>query len=124
MPNHFHALVRPEEPGALSAYFHRVLGCYSRHLRTYTHTSGTGHVFQQRFWSGPIDDDRHFLSVLRYIERNALTAKLVKQAEDWPWSSLMLRQTGGLDLLDAMPVALPADWVALVNDEPLVEDPD
>ena len=124
MPNHFHALVRPAQTGALSAYFHWVLGCYSRHIRTCTHTSGAGHVFQQRFWTGPIEDDRHFLSVLRYIERNPLTAKLVKRAEHWPWSSLRLRQTGGLDLLDAIPVALPSDWLAQVNDDPLAEDPD
>lgn len=124
MPNHFHTLVRPAEDGALSAYFHWVLGCYSRHIRTRTHTSGSGHVFQQRFWTGPITDDRHFLSVLRYIERNPLSAKLVEQAEQWPWSSFALRQTGADDLLDAMPVALPSDWVAQVHDELLAEDPD
>ena len=28
------------------------------------------------------------------------------------------------DLLDAMPVALPSDWVAQVHDELLAEDPD
>ena len=59
-----------------------------------------------------------------HIERNPLSAKLVEQAEQWPWSSFALRQTGADDLLDAMPVALPQDWVALVNEEPFAEDPD
>ncbi len=55
---------------------------YHRHYRT------TGHVWQARFKAFPIEEDEHLISVLRYVERNALRAELVARAEDWKWSSL------------------------------------
>ncbi len=51
------------------------------------HTSGTGPVYQGRFNSFPVQTDEHFLTVARDVERKALQAKLVGQAEDWQWSS-------------------------------------
>ena len=43
-------------------------------------------------WEGlrafPIEGDEHLLTLLRYIERNPLRARLVDRAEDWRWSSL------------------------------------
>ena len=124
MPNHFHALIRPEEDHALSAYLHWVQGCYARDLRSHTRTLGHGHVFQQRFWSGGLEDAHHFLTVLRYIEANPVAGHLVGRAEDWPWSSLTLRHQTDNQLLDALPIALPEGWSALVNDEPAPGEPD
>jgi putative transposase len=124
MPNHFHVIIRPDQDGALSAYFHWVQGCYSRHLRIYTHTSGYGHVFQERFWTGVIHDEWHFLNVLRYVEANPVTARLVKRAEQWQWSSLFLRGSDRRGLLDPLPVALARNWEDVVNDEPLADEPD
>jgi putative transposase len=37
------------------------------------------------------------LSVCRYVERNALTAGAVKNAQDWRWGSLWVRQHGSAD---------------------------
>ena len=63
-----------------------------------------------------IQHDRHFLTVLRYVERNALRANLVKQAEDWTWGSLNWRSRATAPLrLAACPVPLPEDWADLVN---------
>jgi putative transposase len=121
MPNHFHALVLPEEDGALSAYLQWVTARYACDLRAATHTTGGGHIFQRRFWSGGIDDPLHLLRVLRYIEANPVRGKLVERAEEWPWSSLALRAERGW-LLDPIPLALPDDWLALVNrDQPVGE---
>ena len=124
MPNHFHLVIRPDEQGALSAYLHWVQGCYSRNLRTYTHTCGQGHVFQQRFWSDPIQDSAHFLNVLRYVESNPVAAKLVEHAELWPWSSLALRKPRGERLLDSLPLPLPSNWSDYVNEEPVPDEAD
>ena len=52
------------------------------------HSAGTGHLYQGRFKAFPVEDDDHFYSVVRYVERNALRAKLVPRAEQWRWSSL------------------------------------
>ena len=73
-------------------------------------SSGTGPLYQGRFKSFPIQEDDHFLTVLRYVERNALRANLVQRAEDWRWSSLWHRVQGGAAALDEGPVALPRDW--------------
>jgi putative transposase len=79
------------------------------------HSAGTGHLYQGRFKSFPIETDDHFYTVLRYVERNALRARLVKRAENWRWSSLWRREQGDPALLSAWPVPRPADWPRLVN---------
>ena len=40
------------------------------------------------FKSFPVEADDHFLTVCRYVERNALRTRLVKRAQDWRWCSL------------------------------------
>lgn len=82
------------------------------------HTSGTGPVYQGRFNSFPVQTDEYFLTVARYVERNALRAKLVGRAEDWQWSSGWRRTQGDPKLttwLSAWPVEPPRDWVARMN---------
>jgi putative transposase len=56
------------------------------------------------------------LTVLRYVERNCLRAKLVRKAQDWRWSSLCLRHPqAGQTFLAPSPVRLPTNWISLVN---------
>jgi putative transposase len=124
MPNHFHLVLRPDEDRALSAYLHWVQGSYSWKLRARTQTLGHGHVLQQRFWSGLIEDGFHMLNVLRYVEANPVAAQLVKHAQDWPWSSLALRQSQRIPALDPLPIALPLDWADRVNAQPGAQDCD
>jgi putative transposase len=63
--------------------------------------------------------DEHFLTVCRYVERNALRANLVKRAIDWEWSSLHARQDvanpNRAALLNEWPVDRPSHWVDTVN---------
>jgi putative transposase len=42
-----------------------------------------------------IEQDEHFLSLGRYVERNALRANLVARAQDWRWCSLWRRELLG-----------------------------
>ena len=115
MPNHFHAMVVPEADAALSGYWQWVAGSYASQLRARTNTSGHGHVFQRRFWSDPIREHHHFLSVLRYIEANPRAGQLVDRCEEWPWSSVALRTRPGHPLLDPLPIDLPRDWHETLN---------
>ncbi len=46
-----------------------------------------GHVFQDRYKSEAIDNDRYLLQVTRYIHNNPVKAKMVKSPEDYYWSS-------------------------------------
>ena len=113
--NHVHFVIEPECDGALSTYVKCVLGGYACYLRKKTRTLGYGHVFKSRFWSDGIDDSRHFISALRYVEANPIRAHLCERAEDWRWSSLPLRRRDNLGLLDPCPYELPDDWTEIVN---------
>jgi hypothetical protein len=62
--------------------------------------------------------DEHFLTVARYVERNALRAKLVNLAEHWQFSSLWRwaqKDPSLLDFLSDWPVERPPRWLSWVN---------
>jgi putative transposase len=89
-------------------------------MRWHAHfgTSGSGHLYQGRFKSFPVETDEHLYCLLRYVERNAKRANLVDRAERWRWSSLWRRVSGDpleRELLHRWPVPQPTDWVRLVN---------
>ncbi len=48
---------------------------YTQRWHAHYHTSGTGHLYQGRFKSFPVQDNVHLLLVLRYVQRNALRGK-------------------------------------------------
>ncbi len=86
MPNHVHLVLWPREDGEVSRWMQWLM---TAQVRRHHRRHGTdGHLWQGRFKAFPIQRDEHLLSVLRYVERNPLRAKLVARAEDWPWSSL------------------------------------
>src|SRR3989344_5362402 len=63
-------------------------------------------------------DINHFLAATRYIERNALRAGIVKNAQDWKWSSLWRREFGTnkqKGLLSPWPVEMPNDYIEWIN---------
>lgn len=115
MPNHFHLVLEPREDGAVSAAMHWLQTRSSRHLRHMTQTLGEGHVFQRRFWSRPLCGEREYLIVTKYVEANALRARLVARAEDWRWGSLWERASGNFRVIDPPLVDLPPEWIEIVN---------
>jgi putative transposase len=127
MPNHWHLLVWPEEDGQLARFMQRMTITHTRRWQEHYHRVGEGHLYQGRFKSFPVQDDRHFLIVARYVERNALRAGLVERtggAEQWHWSSLWRRTHPPLPAADPRqaialaewPVPAPADWLNWVNE--------
>lgn len=114
MPNHFHLVLWPRGDGDLSRWMQWLLTAHVR--RYHRHHKGSGHVWQGRFKAFPIQQDGHYLTVLRYVERNALRAKLVPRAQDWKWSSLATASSkaSGLLLHDG-PVAKTSGWTRWVN---------
>ena len=118
MPNHWHLLLWPRCDGQLAAFMQRLQVTHVRRWHQHRHSTGRGHVYQGAFKSFPVEEDRHFLVVARYVERNALRARLVDRAEDWQWSSLWRRDRGTArerGLLSEWPVTRPSDWVDWLN---------
>jgi putative transposase len=114
MPNHFHLVVSPRRANDISHWMQWLLTTHSH--RHHLQHGTTGRVWQGRFKAFPIEQDRHLLTVMRYVERNALRAGLVSRAEDWAWGSLAWRRRGIADgLLSLPPVPLPSDWLDRVN---------
>ena len=114
MTNHFHLVLWPHGDGDLSRWMQWLMTAHVR--RYHLHYKGSGHVWQGRFKAFPIQDDEHYLTVLRYVERNPLRANLVQQSQDWDWSSLNPTQRSGpIGMLSEGPVAKPAEWTRFVN---------
>ena len=119
MPNHWHLVIRPSQDGEMSRFLRWVTATHTMRYHAHYHTSGTGHVYQGRFKSFPIQDDAHFLTVCRYVERNALRAELTARAEDWRWGSLWRWQQSVEPvpaLLSPWPIPRSPNWVARVNE--------
>lgn len=116
MPNHWHLLTSPRADGELSRFMHWLTTTHARRWQINRGSSGEGAVYQGRFKAIPIADDRHFLWVCRYVERNPLRAKLVERAEEWRWSSLWRRHNScEPSCLSAWPTGEPSDWLTHVN---------
>jgi putative transposase len=114
MPNHFHLVVQPTRAESISRWVHWHCTTHVRHYHGKYGTSG-------RVWQGPykaclVQTDQHLLTVMRYVERNAQEARIVRRAEDWAWGSLRWRSgvTSPLVLTPA-PVELPSYWMEFVN---------
>ena len=116
MPNHWHLVVWPSGDRQLSKCMHWLTLTHAARWGAAKHLRGTGAVYQDRFKAIPVQSDRHFLTVCRYVERNALRAGLVVRAEAWQPSSLWQRCSSFYAIpLHEWPILRPPDWVNLVN---------
>lgn len=113
MPNHWHLVIRPRVDGGMSRFCQWLTLTHTQRYNAHYGTTGQGHLYQGRYKSFPIQDDEHFLTVCRYVERNAFTAELTSSPEAWRWGSLY-RWTKGTarekQLLTAWPLKRRPDW--------------
>jgi putative transposase len=119
MPNHWHFVLRPNRRGEMSRFLKWVTATHTMRYHAHYHTAGAGHVYQGRFKSFPIQADEHFLTVCRYVERNAVRAGLAERAEEWRFGSLWRwRRPHEPEpaLLSPWPMRRPPRWVERVNE--------
>jgi putative transposase len=118
MPNHWHLIVWPKKDGELSRFMGWLTLTHTQRWHAHHQSAGTGHLYQGRFKSFPIQEDEHFYSAARYVERNPLRAKLARRAERWRWGSLFRWQRGNAEdreLLSPWPLSRKPGWVDYVN---------
>ena len=123
MPNHWHLVLHPVEDDQLSKFTGWLTLTHTQRWHAQRHSTGSGHVYQGRFKSFPVQDDEHFYTVCRYVERNALRANLVERAEQWRWGSLYRWHAGTTQekqLLSKWQLPRKRSWLEHVN-QPLTE---
>lgn len=84
MPNHVH-LVVDAEIDELALAMHRINGLYAQRFNR--EHGFTGHLFQGRYHTKPIQDEAHLPGSLRYAVMNPVRAGLCERPENWRWSS-------------------------------------
>jgi putative transposase len=119
MPNHWHLVLWPRRDGELSEFMGWITLTHTQRWHAHHHSAGAGHLYQGRFKSFPVQEDDHFLTVCRYVERNALRAGLVVRADEWRWSSLWRMAQGNRlasPWLASWPLQRPEKWRDWVNE--------
>ena len=87
------------------------------HVRRYhKHYRSSGHIWQGRFKSFPVERDEHLITVMRYVLQNPVRAGLSSTVREWRWSSLRRPQ-----LVDRFPVEDDPKWLERL-DEPMRTD--
>lgn len=124
MPNHWHLILWPYHDNDLPKFMRWLTLTHTQRWHTHYHSIGSGHLYQGRYKAFPVQENEYFLGVCRYVERNALRARLVVRAEDWQWSSVW-RKTHGTSkdkiLLTPWPIE-PLNYLEWVNERYSEED--
>ena len=85
MPNHIHLLIMIDDEKLKTLF--RAFGA-SYVLWYNKKYDRVGHLFQDRFKSETVQDEKYFMTVLRYILRNPIKANLCSKANDYKYSSM------------------------------------
>ena len=120
MPNHWHLAVYPKQDKDLAKFMGWLTNTHTRRWHATKKTTGQGHLYQGRYKSFLCQQDDHFITLVRYVERNAKKASLCSLAQDWKWSSIWRRENGNSDqrkILSEWPVQMPYGYLELVNRE-------
>ncbi|MGB4076608.1 MAG: transposase [Minisyncoccia bacterium] len=118
MPNHWHLVVCPRKDGDLQKFMGWITNTHTRRWHTAKETIGQGHLYQGRYKSFLCEKNNHFLTLIRYVERNAKKANLVRHAEKWRWGSAWRRQygtDGQKRLLSSWPIPYPRNYPDFLN---------
>jgi len=113
--NHWHLVIRTHASGAMGAFMKWLTTTHASRYRVAHRQVGMGALYQGRYKSFLVQEASHFLTVCRYVERNAARASLVERAEDWRWSSLWRWRNGDAE---AKSILWPWPLVASGIDEP------
>lgn len=118
MPNHWHLVLWPRDDGDLPRFMQWLTMTHTQRWHAHHKTAGTGHLYQGRYKSFPVQSGLPLYRVLRYVERNPVRAGLVERAEEWRWGSVWRRRQvdPGLSAwLQRWPSGEPEGWLERLN---------
>ena len=120
MPNHWHLVLYPRKDGDLAVFMHWLTLTHTRRYHSIHKTVGHGHLYQGRYKSFLVDKDDYLRTLIRYVERNPLRARMVDRAEDWQWGSAWRRLKGSpkeKKLIAQPQTELPRRYASWLNDD-------
>ncbi len=85
MDNHIHMII-VDNGNDISTIMKSINISYAYYFNRYC--KRVGHLFQDRFISEAITDDNYLLTVSAYIHNNPVKAGIVRNPEDYRWSSI------------------------------------
>jgi putative transposase len=92
MTNHVHLVVTPTNERGLPRMMHGVNRRYSRYFNKRYDRIGT--MWNGRYTGSVIDDERYWLTCLRYVELNPVRANMVDRPESYRWTSYRVHAFG------------------------------
>ena len=92
MTNHVHLLCTPQQTGAISLMMQSLGRRYVRYFNHEYQRSGT--LWEGRYKSCLVQNERYLLEVYRYIELNPVRAEMVMEPGEYRWSSYAVNAEG------------------------------
>jgi putative transposase len=83
MTNHYHLLIETKAED-LAEGMHRINSLYAHIVNE--RDARTGHLFERRYYSKPIESESQLRATALYVVRNPVAAELCADASDWPWT--------------------------------------
>ncbi len=84
MSNHYHLLICTPD-GNISRCMRHINSVYTQRFNRIHHKDGS--LFRGRYKAVLVDNDNYLLEVLRYVHNNPIKAGLVKDVDDFTWST-------------------------------------
>ena len=116
MPNHFHLVIYTKYAESLSKAMHWISSSYVRYYNKKYKISG--HLWQGRYKSFIVEQDSYLLVLLKYVEANPKRSNIVKQCEEYKYSSAFNRVNKIEDeLVNVLPIEIPIEWGKYINED-------
>lgn len=87
MPNHFHFLVKQLKENGVAKFISQLSNSYTKYFNTKYQRVGA--LFQGVFAGVSIDTDEQLVHLSRYIHLNPVVSEVVKNLNEWNWSSYL-----------------------------------
>jgi len=114
MDSHIHLILYVPSTEALSRFMQQVFSQLARLVNK--RLNRCGQVLMDRAHTPVIQDGRHFINTMRYIDLNPVRAGMVAKAKDYAWSSYRYYAYGEHDdLIDPAPEYLGLSKVAAIR---------
>ena len=85
MTNHVHIFLKEKEIGDIKKVMHKLLTTYVVWFNRKYQRSGS--LIGNRYKSEPIEDEKYYFALVRYIHQNPVRAKICKSSSEYHWSS-------------------------------------